>query len=212
MIQIRMSAIGGCVRGLVYQALGYPVKQMASSKTRRMWAMGHLLEHMVFQESIGVSEALSREISLTFEYRGETIGRLVGHPDHEEPAVNGGPKIIYECKSMHPFPFSKAKKDGIAVHYPQYLMQLACYVVASGADQGQFICVDRGGGAEFVEIWTFGGLLPYFQAVAYRTWAIYHLTKKGVLPMRSPRLPKWACSPEYCVCSECKHLKGNKNG
>lgn len=201
MVYLRASGIGGCVRRQVYQALGLPYQELAGPKTRRLWAMGKLLEYMVLQESLLVFEAYVPEIVAVLD---EHV-TITGHPDNVDEELS----TVHEVKSMATYPFKQIKKTGIPVQYPQYMWQLAFYVCAGGYDKGRFICIDRSSGEEYAELWRADTLVPYFEAVKARAHAISCLAEREILPRKDPNLPKWACSSEYCGAINCEHIVRN---
>jgi hypothetical protein len=178
--------------------------------------MGQILEHMVLQEMRGVFEPNVPEIVLPIFCltSNHQVAVITGHPDHVEFEEIDGKKVsslVLETKSMHWFPFKKAKEEGIPLQYPAYMWQIAIYVVGTSSWAGEFLMIDRASGAEDVQLFTLDQLLPYYEQAMYRARAIACLVEAGVLPKKDPNLPKWCCSADYCGAVECEHLKSNGN-
>jgi hypothetical protein len=218
LVTLRASQIGGCVRQQVYRAMGLPWTDLRPEKSRRMMAMGQLIEHLIFQEVYSIYEQVQPKVKivLTLDREGEHQVVITGTPDHVELIglnEEGDPvQEVYEAKSMHSFAFKLAKQEGLAIKYPQYLWQVAVYTVGTGSRGAEIVMWDRVAGSEAKEYWTLEMLHPYWMAASTRAQAIYYMATRRVLPERDPKLPEWACLVDYCGALECKYRKEQRNG
>ena len=161
--RLRMSSAGKCTRRLAYAHTGTPESNPPNQQAENRMAMGHMAEILIIRnlEQAGweinntvLTEGGQLELNMELlTASGKTV-HYTGHPDGicRHPEFTNNLWVAFEAKSMSPDRADLTEEHGVAVTYPDYIVQIGLYGrilyqdgLVSHPNRGVFGMMDREG-------------------------------------------------------------------
>lgn len=199
LITIRASAIGGCLRSLVYQGMqiqGVPRDQ----DSRLTLALGQVMEPVILKILKYKVEDAQIELTLPINNRIQIVGHPEGRQGH----------VLLEVKTMAAWAWGQAKKQSVVTYYPQYAMQNAVYFAGFGGlvDRSEFILFNKNTSKIIKQKFSYFDLAPFIHRAAKVAREVDRYMGWGTIPGKPDDLKKWQCQKKYCVYHHCEHNDG----
>ena len=134
----RISSAGKCIRRLAYAHTGTTESNPPDQQALNRMAMGHMAEVLIIRnmheagwktDHTVLSPTGQLELNMEIETHNGTTLTFTGHPDgicsHEKFTNNM--LVPLECKSMSEDRGQLTEEHGIAVTYPDYIVQIGLY-------------------------------------------------------------------------------------
>jgi hypothetical protein len=200
-ITLRASAIGGCLRALVYQ--GLQVKGEPRNRDSRLTlALGQVMEPVILDILKYKVEDPQIELTLPINSRIQ----IVGHPEGREKTT------LLEVKTMAAWAWGQAKKQSVITYYPQYAMQNAVYFAGFGGlvDRSEFILFNKNTSKIIRQKFSYFDLAPFILQSVKVARQVDRFINWGIIPEKPENLKKWQCQAKYCQYHHCEHNEGHQ--
>jgi hypothetical protein len=199
MLQLRMSSLGGCDRGLVYEALqieGEP----CTKESELTLALGQVMEPVILKAQ--GYEVEDSQIELVLPVGNH---RIVGHPEGRQG------RLLLEVKTMADYAWRQAKQQSVINYYPQYGAQNGCYFAAWGyCDTSRFILFNKNTSKIIEQNFTYQEIMLHARRAIKQARQVFKYVEWAETPKKPEGLPKWRCDQRYCKYHHCEHNTGHQ--
>jgi hypothetical protein len=202
MLKLRASKIGGCPRAYVLDIRKGEAE--ITSRQKIYFAVGKALEPVIMMGA-GYDPAILFNDKVEVGVDIDDGLMITGHPDSATDTH------VIECKTMRSFAWKKMVEHGLAVQFPQYLIQGSIYCKGLDKQGVIYLCLDKDASNIETIIVDWNTLEPFFLKAVETAKLIRRWVDKVRLPGRPAELPSWYCSKAYCHHVDCRNHYENPN-